>query len=231
MFIFFSDPSVAVGTGPFKPGLDKEILLENKRLQTQLARLGGKADPSTLTADESSEAKFMSKLEKDNELLFNDNRTLLEENQTLMREIERLKQGRPATDSPLSGVDGAGSIFNSLRGGPDNSQAPSPKGIEFSTDARIRSYELREQQLTMENETLCVQKQDLEDTVQKLRDEMEMIRTLNPSFAASSAASEIGKDASHNTSRASPARDSPVDAARALDKAVIRAFYILVLVL
>ena len=128
MFIFFSDPSVAVGTGPFKPGLDKEILLENKRLQTQLARLGGKADPSTLTADESSEAKFMSKLEKDNELLFNDNRTLLEENQTLMREIERLKQGRPATDSPLSGVDGAGSIFNSLRGGPDNSQAPSRRG-------------------------------------------------------------------------------------------------------
>ncbi|MGB1593466.1 MAG: hypothetical protein ACPIOQ_11985 [Promethearchaeia archaeon] len=41
----------------------------------------------------------------------------------------------------------------------------------------------------MENESLYSQKQDLESMVQKLRDEVEVIRTMNASLVASEARS------------------------------------------
>ena len=87
----------------------------------------------------------MQKLEQENVVLFRDNRTLVDENKGLLREISRLQEQLSVAEESLN-AGGSDSPF-SMRGGAEVSKAPSERGIEFSTDARIRSYELRQQQV------------------------------------------------------------------------------------
>ena len=145
---------------------NKEILLENKRLLAELSRFGPSEDappptdaqkptsspkpkPGNVISTASSASpdveEAMQKLEQENVVLFRDNRTLVDENKGLLREISRLQEQLSVAEESLN-AGGADSPF-SMRGGPEVSKAPSERGIEFSTDARIRSYELRQQQV------------------------------------------------------------------------------------
>ena len=145
---------------------NKEILLENKRLLAELSRFGPSEDApppadagrptsspkpkpgntiSTASSVSPDVQEAMQKLEQENVVLFRDNRTLVDENKGLLREISRLQEQLSVAEESLTA--GGGDSPFSMRGGPAVSKAPSERGIEFSTDARIRSYELRQQQV------------------------------------------------------------------------------------